>query len=107
MESKNVLNSEDKVFGFFNGFDVSFKIGDCARKEFCIKIMNLKTIGEEQHDEVPNTTCIGDSRLTLINISKSDIREYFKNGTTETTPPKAQKTTSAKDFRRASHSISH
>lgn len=99
MDSKNVLNSETKVFGFFSGVEVTFIIGNCMRKDFCIKVLNLKKVDEKQTDEVPSITCIGDSRLVLTSISKPEIREYFSETKTEKTTPKPQKTTSAKDFR--------
>lgn len=99
MDSKNVLNSETKVFGFFSGVEVTFIIGDCMRKDFCIKVLNLKKVDKEQIDEVPNVTCIGDSRLVLTSISKPEIREYFSEAKIEKTPQKNQKTTSTKDFR--------
>lgn len=107
MEISTVLNPETKVFGFFSGVEVAFSVGNCVRNDFCIKIMNLQKIDEEKSDEVPSTTCIGDSRLVLTGISKSDIREYFSNEKTEKKSQKQQRVNSNKDFRRANHSINH
>jgi hypothetical protein len=103
----NVLTSETAITGYFTNIEISFAIGDCVRTQNCIKINNVKKIGETHQGFVPQTITLSDGRLNIDSDSRNNIRTYFSTLPESQATPPSRKHTKDINTRRGNFAAKH
>lgn len=73
----DVLTDKTAVFGYFEGVEIGFTVGDCKRMPDGIKVSNIRNADEKNNKTIPPTISLSDGRLDIDLTTRRNIRTYF------------------------------